>query len=147
PADVTLIALIGALAVTALPRDSAGRAGQSLAVETRVRRIRRALSTTGLVSIGFAAWLLFALWKPTHEAAGDFRLLRFTSTVEQMVAGHAIVAGDTLAIAPSARSQPAFRSSSFLHQMIAVSNAVDRGARTGDRCFQRDALLRVDSDE
>ncbi|MGH7470534.1 MAG: hypothetical protein ACRENP_21525 [Longimicrobiales bacterium] len=145
PADVALIALLGALAVTALPREDANRVGASLAVESRVRRIRNALGMTALAFTGLTLWLCAALWRPTHQPPGDFRIPRFTSTVEQLVAGRAIVAGDSLAIARSAVAQPAFRSTSFLRQMVAVSNAVDRGEYPGERCFQRDALLRATS--
>ncbi|HSL72352.1 MAG TPA: hypothetical protein VK864_19040, partial [Longimicrobiales bacterium] len=143
PADVAFIALVGALAVTTLPRDDTSRAGQSLAVESRVRRIRRALSTTALAFTGLAVWLAIARWQPTQQPPSDFRLQRFTSTVEQLIAGRAIIATDTLAIAPSAVRQAAFNPSSFLRQMVTVSNAVERGTAVGARCFQRDPLLRV----
>jgi hypothetical protein len=146
PADVALIAFIGALAVTALPREDTSRAGQSLAMESRVRRIRRALTFTGLSCAAFGVWLVVAIWGPTHTAPSDFRLRRFTGAIEQMVAGRAIVVRDSLEIAPAARAQAAFRESSFLRNMLAVSNAVDRDAPTGTRCFQRDALLRATSD-
>jgi hypothetical protein len=147
PADVALFALIAALGVTGLPGADTSRAGQSLAVESRVRRIRRALGITAFTCTGFALWLIIAMWTPTHTAPADFRLRRFTSSIEQMIAGHAIVANDTLEIAPSARDQSAFRESSFLREMLAVSNAVERGRSSGLRCYQRDALLRVTSDE
>jgi hypothetical protein len=146
PADVGFIALISALAVTALPRADTSKTGQSLAVESRVRRIRRALTASAVAFTGLAAWLVVALWQPTHQQAGDFRLQRFTSTVEQLAAGRAITATDTLAIAPSAERQAPFKSSSFLRQMVTVSNAVERGSAVGDRCFQRDALLRAAGD-
>lgn len=146
PADAALGAILGALALHALPRAVRGKPGRALPMETRLRGVRKGIGYTILATLALGGVVTFALWRPLHAAPDDFRLNSFLARIDELVHNRAILPGDSIAVAASARTLPAFAPGTFLTRTLRASNALARGERANTGyCYARDALLRVTS--
>jgi hypothetical protein len=144
PADAALGAILGALALHALPRAVRGKPGTAMPIEARLRGVRRGIGFTILTTLMLALLLSARLWEPTHGTPEDFRLNGFLARVDELVQNRAILPGDSIAVASSAQDLPAFAPETFLVRTLRASNSLARGERaTSGYCYARDALLRV----
>jgi hypothetical protein len=146
PADAALGAILAALALHALPRASRGQPGRALPLEARLRGVRKGIGVVALATVLLGLTLSAALWAPLHRAPEDFRLDSFLARVDELVQNRAILPGDSIAVANSAASLPAFAPGTFLTRTLRTSNALARGERpSSGYCYARDPLLRVTS--
>jgi hypothetical protein len=144
PADAAFGVLLGSLALHALPRETRGKPGRALPIEARLRGVRKGIGFTALATIALAVLVSWSLWKPLHRTPDDFRLDGFLARIDELVGNRAILPGDTIAVAASARDLPVFGPNTFLTRTIRSSNAIARGERApSGYCYARDALLRV----
>jgi cell division protein FtsW (lipid II flippase) len=150
-ADAAFVAWLVALALAALPADAEDGARDY--VETRasagaLRRVRRALATVAAAAAALAVIVGGAAWRATHEAPGPFALDAMGDALRAAVErGDVRVAGDTLAVAPTALGKPGFGEGAFLRELVTRGNAfaAGRGERRA-HCLDRGPwLVRADS--